>query len=505
MRFDSTPGGSARGTQWMWFITLLGLALRLYDLAGESFWLDEIVAVNRVNESIRSILTAGDSSSQGPIFGIWMKWWGTFAGTDEWTLRLWPAIWGTLCIPSVYFLARQLFSVTIGVLAALFMAVHPFAIHYSQDARPYSLFLLCSLVSSYLLIKLLRQHRWPTALAYILATAAAVYVHPFAAFLVLAHVWMYFWFRRERRFHGALRYPRPYVWTFVVLCLVCLPEALQAAQTLFGGLRPNATDWIEKPTLTWPFVLPADYFMWWKIGGIAMTITVIPAVWRGLSEEQLRLGFRWMIVMGICFWLLPWLIAMTVKPIAVMRYTTPGFTVVILLMAVASTTLQALPRQIYIAALLALTVLPLWGYYTGVDKDPWRQQAEFLSAALTADDRVVAIPSFTSAAAAHYLPFHQQKLVANPTSVEDLRRLGDESARLWIIESYLTVPQAERAMLDSLANWGESRTVWNALSEVPLHAHRFWAAPIMIREWKRTAPERVFPLPDSLSNLNGSE
>lgn len=60
------------------------------------------------------------------------------AGTDKVDAAHLARDRGTLCIPAVYFLARQLFTGAIALLAALFMAVHPFAIHYSQDARPYS-------------------------------------------------------------------------------------------------------------------------------------------------------------------------------------------------------------------------------------------------------------------------------------------------------------------------------------------------------------------------------
>ncbi|MCB9357536.1 MAG: glycosyltransferase family 39 protein, partial [Calditrichaeota bacterium] len=397
-------GHEARQSRWIWLLAFLGLALRLYGLGDESYWLDEITTAERVFESIHQLLFGWDSETQGPLYYLFIKAWGLMFGTDEWTLRIWSVIWGTLTIPAVYHLGRHLFTSTGAVLASLFLAVHPYAIAYSQEARPYALFLLLATISYYLVLKLLHQHRWSTAWLYLLTTGAAFYTHAFGIFLIFSHVLMYFWFRRDRKFRGSVRYPRPYVYTLLLLFLLCLPELLQNLLAAVGKLtRETNASWLPVPKLSWLVTLPAEYFMDRRIGFIILPLAVLLCVFRAFSEPQLRLGFKWMILMAVSFWFLPWILSVSVTPILITRYTLPGLLIVIFLMSTASASLQALPRQLFVVALLALTVSPLWNYYTKLDKDPWRQTADYLSVRMKPGDKVVALPGFTGVTCKHYL------------------------------------------------------------------------------------------------------
>ena len=471
----------AERSRWIWFILLAGFALRMYGLGQESLWLDEIMTAVRVHESVHDILFGWDSGNQGPIYFLWTKAWALLAGTSEFSLRFWSAIWGTLTIQLVYVLARQFFSGTGSILAALFFAVHPFAIYYSQEARPYALFLFLAVAAFILLSSLMRQFRWLSAISFVLVSAMTFYTHPYGVFVILSEVILYYSFKGTGKFRGAARYPRPYFITFIILFLLCAPGAIQHAIALadkMSGL--TATSWLEKPGLYKLLTTPAKYFMNAQIGAVVILLTSVLAVLRFYSETRLRPGFRFLLILAISFWLVPWLIAVTVSPIYDLRYTIPGLLVVIFLMATASASLQALPRQLFVAVVLGLTMYPLWNYYTKTDKDPWRETGEYLSARLEAADVVIPYPPFTNEAVQYYLLPHLRDQVIRVDSVQALVPILNSTNRFWVVESYSPLAQHYLDMLPVIETTGRNVRTVNITDMLDVDPNAFWVCPIRV-------------------------
>ena len=93
-------------------------------------------------------------------------------------LRLLPAIFGVLAIPTFYVVARRLVGTRAALFGALLLAVSGLHVYYSQFARYWSLVFLLSTVYPYALYLGLRE-RNPRALALGLLTAVvAIAAHP---------------------------------------------------------------------------------------------------------------------------------------------------------------------------------------------------------------------------------------------------------------------------------------------------------------------------------------
>lgn len=481
--------------QWIGLITLIGLALRLYGLDSESFWLDEIITANRAFEPLHQILFGWDSATQGPLYYLLMKAWCALFGNGEFALRIWSVIFGTLTIPCIYLLGRQLFSGTSALLASLFISVHPFAIHYSQEARPYALFLLLSVLSFFYLLILMRQFRWPAAWTYLVITTAAFYTHVFAMFLVLSHLLIFWTFKRDSRFRGALRSSRPYYAVFGLLFLFCLPEIWQnvfATIMKIGG--SGSATWIPVPTFLDLVNLPARYFMALRLGQIVLAAAGLLAVVRMLSEPQLRAGFRWLTIVAICFWLIPWIVSVTVTPVWVMRYTIPGLLVVVFVMSTAAASLQLWPRRMFVAALVVLTAFPLWDYHTKVDKDPWRQTSAYLTERVRDDDLILSLPTFTVPSMKFYLPENLQSKCIRPKSTFELDSLLSGNSRLWEVTSYEIQDSASQALTRDIHTWGTELRRAKMNDMLDLNPHRFWCMPIEIA-LRENAPLELGPEP----------
>jgi uncharacterized membrane protein len=98
----------------------------------------------------------------------------TTLGTSEWSARLFPAFIGMISIPILYFPTKRLFGASVAILASGLLAVSPWHLYWSQNARFYSLLLLFySLALLYLVIGLEEDRPWFLLLSVIFLGLAA--------------------------------------------------------------------------------------------------------------------------------------------------------------------------------------------------------------------------------------------------------------------------------------------------------------------------------------------
>jgi mannosyltransferase len=98
---------------------------------------------------------------------------------SEWTLRLVSVISGIISIPLIYLLGKRLFNKKIGLISALLLAISPFHLYYSQELRPYSLFLFFSLQFFYLSYLALESDRTPYYLGMVATFVLGFYTHTY--------------------------------------------------------------------------------------------------------------------------------------------------------------------------------------------------------------------------------------------------------------------------------------------------------------------------------------
>src|SRR5205823_8653991 len=109
-------------------------------------------------------------------------------GTSEIVLRLPSVLFGTASLALMFIVVTPLLGNRVALVSAGLLAISPFHVWYSQEARPYSLFLFLSLLSLALLQRIIdRPDSWPLRIGFILSAAATFYCHtlglPFILFL----------------------------------------------------------------------------------------------------------------------------------------------------------------------------------------------------------------------------------------------------------------------------------------------------------------------------------
>src|SRR5215208_3301756 len=173
-------------------IMLLGAVLRLYGLDFQSLSDDELASWDFSHrETLSQVIRGVRGDIHPPLYFLILHFARWIFGESEWALRLPSAIAGWLCIPAIYLLGKKLYSEREGIMTALLVAVLWPTIYYSQEARPYALLVLLSILASYFWWDLMQSLRYRggiprrEAACYIVCAVLCAYTHYFGLLLVM--------------------------------------------------------------------------------------------------------------------------------------------------------------------------------------------------------------------------------------------------------------------------------------------------------------------------------
>lgn len=154
-------------------VTLLAAVLRLYKLGEWSFWIDELITVNNVQSATIMKSSSLLTSLVVNLFGL-----------SEWSARFSSAIIGTISIPILYFPVRRLFGPVVALLASLLLAISPWHIYMSQNARYYTTLLLFYSLALLIFYIGLEEKRLKYIFLSLLLLIVAILERAFALFFV---------------------------------------------------------------------------------------------------------------------------------------------------------------------------------------------------------------------------------------------------------------------------------------------------------------------------------
>ena len=173
-------------------LTVAAALLRFLPLGAQSYWYDEAITVELVRRPFHSMLGALPHSESTPPLYYVLAWiWSRMVGTGETGLRSLSAVLGTLTVPATYAAALALVSRRSALFAAALVAVSPFLVWYSQEARAYALLVLLGALSLVPLRRAVRPGAGRALAAWALVAGLALTTHYFALFLVVAEaIWL---------------------------------------------------------------------------------------------------------------------------------------------------------------------------------------------------------------------------------------------------------------------------------------------------------------------------
>src|SRR5579883_1403704 len=204
--------------------------------------------------------TVATESTHPPLFFCWMYvWLGWMSPLGrEWvtTLRSLPALFGVGGIIVIYYVNRIAFFPIAGITAALCMAVSPFAVYLSQEARHYTLPMLLISLALLGLVQIQQdlEHqrgiRFWVWLGWASVNCIGVYVHYFFILAVIAQITtvvvLLYWSRanilnKQKIWLALVLSIRGIVISFLPWFLVMLTHS-----------RHSATDWLEQTNYITP-------------------------------------------------------------------------------------------------------------------------------------------------------------------------------------------------------------------------------------------------------------
>lgn len=130
-------------------ITVLGTALRLLRLDVWSFWVDEAHTWRDATLASETFWTTSNQRWYPTSYAL-LRWMLTVMDptqVEEWHLRMPFTLAGCLSVPLLAIFGRSLVGRSAALLASLLLAINPWHIYWSQNARAYSLVVLFSLVA----------------------------------------------------------------------------------------------------------------------------------------------------------------------------------------------------------------------------------------------------------------------------------------------------------------------------------------------------------------------
>jgi 4-amino-4-deoxy-L-arabinose transferase-like glycosyltransferase len=377
-------------------VTALAVLLRLLFLGQDSFWGDEILSVQRAQldwEAFREFMQGGVPAMA--LYYVLLHFW-VLLGDSEFTVRLLSVIFAVVTVPLVFLLGKRLFDARVGLIAALLLAVNAFHIEYAQEARSYALLVFLVTLSSWFLIRSIQRPSWGSWAGCTATSVMAVYAHPFALLVLVAHAGsLVFLPKRSMPWSGLLA-------SGVVIGAALSPIWLPVVSSLLAspgsGVDSAALSWIPDLTLARVHGFALD--LTGKGGNLLLLLYLIPvligcvvAVRKWVSARisfeswKYALLLAWLFVpIGITFGY-----SLLVAPALIARYLTVCLPPLTLLAAVGIwQTYQALLVRrrllrigylfgsvVLVVVLVGLSVRGAFAYYTEVKED-WRGTADLM-------------------------------------------------------------------------------------------------------------------------------
>ena len=402
------------------------------------------------------------------LLGLWVRGWALLGlPANETALRAMSALFSVAAMIAVYAIGRRMFDRRTGLLAAALMMILPFQIAFAQEARSYSLIILCGALLLWAFIRALDHDRARDWIVLGVIGVIALYVNYLLALLIVVfHLYV-------------MLLPTRRKWLIrLVLCDVVLALSLLplVPAMLQQGRQVSALYQINQPTVLLPLVTVA-FLLFGNVTdslalvALALFVTLallvllaVPVVRRAIRRQ---IDGRLLLLLAIA---MPPLIMLVLSVLIHSPYydrwlafTTPAL---VLFIAQGISLRSTALYKFLLVVLVGLAIVRLAGYYTQPDttRPPFREASAYIVSQAQPGDVVFHLHDSTFASFRYYAPELASSLWQDDAAgwfvpaawkwfgerTNDLSTLFNGHARIWVMSLPDTLDDSRRDLLTQI-------------------------------------------------------
>jgi mannosyltransferase len=483
-------------------ILVLALFLRVYRIGHESFWIDEgatALALEKYDglQITENILRYGNilpeyysSSGELIVYFFTINYWSELFLVSEVSLRLYSVVFGLLSIIFIFLISKLLFGEKNAIVSSILMAISIPAIVFSQEARHYTLYLFLGIASMYYLVRALRNNNTSIWTAYFIFTVLGLYTHflftvllMFQGFYLMYHLITIKGYSIKSIVTSLLKKKseiKKIFLVFLLLTLLLIPLTLRvfgentsepwwSEPTIEKAIRifMNFSTWIyptidakEKINRGLIFNLSAfDIILFLSVAltAILSYLLIAYSFYKKISkttfkvflgkEKEFILVAGWFGFPLIFSFVLSILTPVTI--FGIFQYFFYSLAPFIMLVSQGMVELKPKLFKYTLIIFILLNIIPLYSYYSNVDKQQWRELAGYIEGKI-GDDEVVIISSDSGEVTFRYYygnNFH----IYGVENLEETKKHIEGKKSLWLILSHWKYQDPEGAIQNYIA------------------------------------------------------
>ncbi len=278
-------------------IMLLAVLARFSGLTKASIWHDEGFSVMLSSRDWLEIWAGSARDVHPPLYYELLHGWSLIFGSSPFVLRALSAVCGVIVVGLGYLVTLRISKRhNIAALAGLLLALNPFLVRYSQEARMYGVLGVFVLIAMLGLIRIVINSKDRLGyLLYILGISAGLYTHYFMALVVISF-WIYvisIYFVATKSKPGRVKLLTNWRWWLanIVALALFMPWA---GNMIKQFTRAQGLGWLPKANLgtyhdtIWQFFTFTDAHKIWEVVYWAVPVVLIVATIYATHQDKTK-------------------------------------------------------------------------------------------------------------------------------------------------------------------------------------------------------------------------
>ena len=353
-------------------MALAGVAgvLGAVGLGTKSFWHDEAFTAAMVELPFdRFVEVAVGRELNQALYYLVLRPWSAAFGAGESALRSLSVLGAMATVALVVVLGRRLTGERAAVYAGAMLAVNPFFIQYAQEARSYTVALAVLVGAGITLCRALERPSAGRLAAYAVLAGLSVYVHFFAALVVVAHV------------AGVVVARLP--WRRIVPAWVGIAVVFLPVLAFLATVDTDDVDTVARPSLHSALDVVAT-----MVGGVGLLVALVGLSVLAAGARRHSPGNRLLAVWLVLPLVATLVFSVAVKPMFLDRFLIVVLPALVLLAGAGMARLQPIAQAFSLVLVAALSVSGLLDWYGAEKQKDWRSASAFVLDGYQAGDAV---------------------------------------------------------------------------------------------------------------------